>query len=65
MANLLCQFQAVLALEIRAVRMLRSFLAFSNKDITYGQDIKHILNNLGTQRHKYDPYNCSSGISIS
>ena len=55
MANLLCQFQAVLALEIRAVRMLRSFLAFSDKDITYGQDIKHILNNLGTQRHKYDP----------
>lgn len=55
MANLFCQFQAVLALEIRAVRMLRSFLAFSEKDITYGHDIKRILSDLGTQRHKYDP----------
>ena len=55
MANLFCQFQAVLALEIRAVRMLHSFLAYSEKDGIYARDIRQIYNNLGIQRHTHDP----------
>lgn len=55
MGNLFCQFQAVLALEIRAVRMLRSFLAYSQEDLTYGRDVQGIFEDLAIQRQEYDP----------
>lgn len=53
--NLFCQFQSVLALEIRAVRMLRSFLACTQEDVHYGRDVQGIFKDLGTQRQEYDP----------
>ena len=45
---LLLQFQVVLGLEMRAVRMLRSFIALQEKDAVYSNDVKTIFEHLGT-----------------
>lgn len=55
MGTLFCQFQSVLALEIRAVRMLRSCLAYTQEDLLYSRDVQGIFKDLGTQRREYDP----------
>ena len=55
LVNLFIQFQLVIALEIRAVRMLRSLLVVSGKDLRYGNDVKAIFKDLSVQRSEYDP----------
>lgn len=55
MAILFTQFQIVIALEVRAVRMLRSFLVLTEEDLQYPDDIQAIFQNLGTQRSECDP----------
>ena len=55
MTTLFNQFNFVIALEIRAVRMLRSFLAVTEKGPQYKTDITTILKNISTQREECDP----------
>ena len=52
---LLLQFQVVLGLEMRAVRMLRSFIALQGKDAVYSNDVKTIFEHLALQRREHDP----------
>ena len=52
---LLLQFQVVLGLEMRAVRMLRSFIALQGKDAVYSNDVKTIFEHLAIQRREHDP----------
>ena len=55
MASLFAQFQAVIALEMRVVRMLRSFLAYSQEDLDHEADVKAIFEDLRKQRTTCDP----------
>lgn len=54
-ATIFGQFNFVLGLEIRAIRMLRSFLVLTESGLQYKTDITSILENLGSQREKCDP----------
>ena len=51
----LLQFHTVVSLEIRAVRMLRSFVVYEQKDTIFDQDIKLILTHLALQYKEHDP----------
>lgn len=59
--NHLLQFQVVLALEVRAVRMLRSFIAYEEQDPAFATDLKVIFQDLTVQRRKFDPQNSCYG----
>jgi len=59
--NHLLQFQVVLALEVRAVRMLRSFIAYEEQDPAFATDLKVIFQDLTCQRCKFDPQNSCYG----
>ncbi len=50
MANLFAQFQAAIALQLRAVRMLRSILVYKQQDMVFGIDVLQIFNDIATQR---------------
>ena len=54
-ATLLLQFQTVIGLEVRAVRMLRAFIAFEGEDVTFSEDVKTIFKNIALQRSSHDP----------
>ena len=56
LSTLLFQFQVMVGLEMRAVRMLRSFIALQEKDVTYASDVKTIFEHLALQRSKHDPF---------
>ena len=56
MTTLFSQFHFVIALEIRAVRMLLSLLAINEQGPEFETDILSILKNLATQRKEYDPF---------
>lgn len=51
----LLRFQTVVGLEIRAIRMLRSFVSYEEEDAIYAEDIKAIFKDLALQRKEYDP----------
>ena len=55
MVTLFNQFHFVIALQIRAIRMLRSFLALTEQGPQFKTDLTAILKNVGTQRSKCDP----------
>ncbi len=52
---ILLQFQVVVALEVRAVRMLRSFIALEEQDTVFANNMQAIFKDLADQRSKYDP----------
>jgi hypothetical protein len=54
-ANFILKFQTVIGVEMRAVRMLRSFVAFTEKDVIFAKDIESIFRNIADQRKEYDP----------
>jgi hypothetical protein len=54
-SSLLLQFQTMVALEMRAFRMLRSFIAYEETDVKYSQRLKSIFENLADQKTKHDP----------
>lgn len=54
-ASLLLRFQSAMALQIRAVRMLRSFIAYQEEDAFYASDMVMVIKNLALQRKEYDP----------
>lgn len=55
MVTLFSQFQLVIALQIRAVRMLRSFLVFTETEQRYGIDLEAIFTGIGKQRRDFNP----------
>ena len=54
-ANLILKFQTVIGVEMRAVRMLRSFVAFTEEDVAFLDSIESIFRNIADQRREYDP----------
>lgn len=55
-STLLFQFQMVVCLEIRAIRMLRSFIAFEEADVKYSERLKAIFKSVAQQISKNDPF---------
>ena len=51
----LLHFHIVVSLEIRAVRMLRSFVAYEHKDTIFDRDIKLFYTHLALQYKEHDP----------
>ena len=54
-ATLLLQFQTVICLEMRAVRMLRAFIAYKGEDVAFSEDVKSVFKDIALQRTKHDP----------
>ena len=54
-SSLSMQFQQVVGWEIRAVRMLRSFIAYHEEDVRFSEDVKSLFKNLAYQRQSCDP----------
>ena len=54
-ANLLLQFQTVIGVQVRAIRMLRTFVAHCRDDVTFCEEMRVIFNNLAYQRQVCDP----------
>lgn len=53
--NLFSQFQMVIALQIRAITMLRVFLALTERDPVYCRDLQVIIQDIAFQRQECDP----------
>ena len=54
--TLLAQFQTVICLEIRAIRMLRSFITYQEADVKHSTRMQAAFENLARQRDKHDPF---------
>ena len=54
-AKLLLQFKSVMALQLGAVRMLRSFIVYTEQDAVFAADMKAIFEDLACQQSKHDP----------
>ena len=54
-SSLSMQFQQVVGWEIRAVQMLRSFIAYHEEDVRFSEDVKSLFKNLAYQRQSCDP----------
>ena len=55
--TILMQFQGLLALQVRAFRMLRSMVTYCRQDLAYQTDLITIIEDLATQKREYDPFN--------
>ena len=55
-ATILMQFQGLLALQIRAFRMLRSMVTYCRQDLAYQTDLIIIIEDIATQNKEYDPF---------
>ena len=55
--TILMQFQGLLALQVRAFRMLRSVVTYCRQDLAYQTDLITIIEDLATQKREYDPFN--------
>ena len=55
LSTLFLQFQLVVGLEMRAVRMLQLFILYEETVDVYEDEIKKIFNNLAIQRKEHDP----------
>ena len=55
-STLLFQFQTVICLEIRAIRMLRSFITCEEADVKHSKRLQAVFENLAQQIGKHDPF---------
>ena len=53
--NLILQFQTVIGVQVRAIRMLRTFITYCGDDVTFCEEMRVIFNNLAYQRQVCDP----------
>ena len=54
--TILMQFQGLLALQVRAFRMLRSMVTYCRQDLAYQTDLITIIEDMATQKREYDPF---------